>query len=379
MIKFVTGNFFDYEANIRVNTVNCVGIMGAGVALLFKNKFPEMFKEYSIACKNKEVIPGKPHIWEGEDMFSKFTIINFPTKIHWQDPSEYDYIEKGLIWMREYLLNDIKSTVTMPALGCGHGGLDWVKVKQMIIKYLGDLNSNILVFEPNSSTNKSLNVQENKILEEKDIKRLFPSDMYYPEKLKGRSSLELFYQGNIELFARKKISIIVNSKPEEREKKALIAFIEELPNDDFVFLLGFNNNYEIDLAKEVLLKGFKVIIVIPYGILHLKIRTDLTNILDYNNVALVSITTPDQIMKGYSSLNAFKFRVKVTDILLINALNYDRFINLENDLNLPNCKIFYLNYWSSKVDFFDRLSAIKIGLNPNTMKPNTKQLINSLR
>jgi len=74
MIKFVKGDFFDYEADIRINTVNCVGVMGAGVALLFKNKFPDMFKDYSNACSKGIVIPGKPHVWLDNDMFKKTTI-----------------------------------------------------------------------------------------------------------------------------------------------------------------------------------------------------------------------------------------------------------------------------------------------------------------
>ena len=100
MIEFVTGNFFDYDADIRVNTVNCVGVMGAGVALMFKNKFPAMFNDYYRACKENKVAPGIPHIWEEVDLFSSLIIINFPTKVHWKNPSEYEYIEKGLVWLR---------------------------------------------------------------------------------------------------------------------------------------------------------------------------------------------------------------------------------------------------------------------------------------
>lgn len=145
MIEFVAGDFFDYVADIRVNTVNCVGVMGAGVALLFKDRFPDMFIDYFKACENKEIKPGKPHVWHDNNMFSKTTIINFPTKIHWENPSEYEFVEKGLVWLKEYLINKEYSTVTLPALGCGHGGLDWNVVKELIIKYLGDVKAKILV------------------------------------------------------------------------------------------------------------------------------------------------------------------------------------------------------------------------------------------
>ncbi|PKP18134.1 MAG: hypothetical protein CVU05_14185, partial [Bacteroidetes bacterium HGW-Bacteroidetes-21] len=141
MLKFVTGDFFDYKADLRINTVNCVGVMGAGVALLFKNKYPDMFKEYQKACQNNEVQPGKPHVWQDNDMFSKTTIINFPTKVHWKNPSEYEYIEKGLKWLKVYLSDKENSTLTLPALGCGHGGLDWERVKSMIKNYLGGVRT----------------------------------------------------------------------------------------------------------------------------------------------------------------------------------------------------------------------------------------------
>ncbi|MEM7979483.1 macro domain-containing protein, partial [Morganella morganii] len=154
MLEFVKGNFFDFDADIRVNTVNCVGVMGAGVALAFKNKYPEMFKEYVRQCKANEISPGKPSVWKKEDMFSKgVEIINFPTKDHWRNPSEYEYIESGLIWLSDYLRNKEGLTITLPALGCGHGGLDWNNVKQLILKYLTDTKNNILVFEPESSKN----------------------------------------------------------------------------------------------------------------------------------------------------------------------------------------------------------------------------------
>ena len=152
MLEFVKGDFFDFDADIRVNTVNCVGVMGAGVALAFKNKYPEMFKEYVRQCKEKEIAPGKPSVWKQGDMFSKgLEIINFPTKNHWRNPSEYEYVENGLIWLSKYLEDKQGLTITLPALGCGHGGLDWRRVKRLIIKYLEGKSNRILVFEPEAS------------------------------------------------------------------------------------------------------------------------------------------------------------------------------------------------------------------------------------
>ncbi|MBS4025396.1 MAG: macro domain-containing protein [Clostridia bacterium] len=378
MIEFVSGDIFDYDANIRVNTVNCVGIMGAGVALMFKNRYPDMFVDYADACRRNEVKPGKPHVWEHVDLLSQCTIVNLPTKVHWKNPSKYEYIEKGLIWLRQFLINKENSIVTLPALGCGHGGLEWEKVREMIIQYLGDVTSKILVFEPSSSTkalNQSVHDTE---LEIQDIHKLLPNDKLYPSKLIGRSALEIYYKGNIELLKSKSVAIVVNPKSTDREKNALLQVINELPNSEFVFLLGFSNSYETELAKEILSKGFRVVISIPYGILQLKVRKDLESYWDYKKIAVLSTTSPKQIWKNYEGVNSLRFRLKLANITLINSLEIENLKRYENDIKKSVNKIFYINYWNRDVDFFNRLTAQRIGLNPNTGKPNVLPLLDSL-
>ena len=155
---------FDIPADIPINTVNCVGVMGIGVALEFKKRFPKMFKAYKRECKDKNIKPGKPHVWLHWYAlnYKKLIIINFPTKIHWRNPSKYSYIELGLIWLAKFLKDydygEVK--VTLPALGCGHGGLNWNKVKLLIEKYLGELEVVIYVFEPSNSRNMK-NIHKN--------------------------------------------------------------------------------------------------------------------------------------------------------------------------------------------------------------------------
>ncbi|MFH0904043.1 MAG: macro domain-containing protein [Methanobacteriota archaeon] len=145
MITFTSGNLLDIPADIRINTVNCVGVMGAGVALAFRKKYPEMFREYQKACKSGNIMPGKLFIWKN---FSGDWIINVPTKRHWKELSRYEDIESGLIALHDYLKDKGHVRVVLPALGCGHGGLDWERVKIMIKKYLGELEAMIMVFEP---------------------------------------------------------------------------------------------------------------------------------------------------------------------------------------------------------------------------------------
>lgn len=236
MIKSVEGNIFDFKADIRINTVNCYGAMGAGVALMFKNRYPEMFKDYYKACQNKEVKPGKPHVWINHDsLFAEeagLVIINFPTKDHWKQPSEYSYIKDGLVWLKNYLSQDDfqGKTLTMPALGCGHGGLDWTRVKPMIMDILADLPLYILLFEPASSRTSTLTL-ENSILKElnrANIEIITPDSENYPLSMKGNSSLNLYVKNNISFLNKKTIDLFINPKATDREFEALLSCVDSL-------------------------------------------------------------------------------------------------------------------------------------------------------
>jgi len=96
MIEYKNGDIFNSDVEAIVNTVNCVGIMGRGLALQFKNKFPQNFKEYAVACKNEQVQPGKMHIYQTGQLTNPKYIINFPTKRHWKGKSKIEDIENGL-------------------------------------------------------------------------------------------------------------------------------------------------------------------------------------------------------------------------------------------------------------------------------------------
>ncbi len=150
MIKYVKGNIFDSSAEALVNTVNTVGVMGKGIALQFKKAFPNNFKAYVTACENGEIETGKLFVYTDQNIDTgEKIIINFPTKKHWRNPSEYSYIEQGLddlIKVVERL--NIKS-IAIPPLGAGNGGLQWKKVKEIIEEKLEKINVEIVVYEPN--------------------------------------------------------------------------------------------------------------------------------------------------------------------------------------------------------------------------------------
>jgi O-acetyl-ADP-ribose deacetylase (regulator of RNase III) len=132
MIEYKEGNLLESEAEALVNTVNCVGVMGKGIALQFKQAFPDNFKKYEKACKNSLVTPGQMFVVPTESIFNPQYIINFPTKRHWKGKSNIEDIKSGLIaFIKTIHKYEIKS-VAIPPLGCGNGGLDWNEVKPLI-------------------------------------------------------------------------------------------------------------------------------------------------------------------------------------------------------------------------------------------------------
>jgi len=150
----MSGDMFDVGADIIVNTVNCVGVMGCGVAAKFKQRYPKMYKEYRRECTNGKIFPGV--LWNYLNDGDGVLIVNFPTKDHWRNPSKYSYISNGLKALRSFLekKGDFHISVAIPALGCGHGGLDWDIVSDMIKESLGDLqNATVYVFNPQASKN----------------------------------------------------------------------------------------------------------------------------------------------------------------------------------------------------------------------------------
>lgn len=152
MIHYKVGNLLDSEAEALVNTVNTVGVMGKGIALQFKNMFPNNFKLYSIACKNKDLKIGKLLVHKEETLLSgNKVIINFPTKTDWRLPSEYEYIELGLKELVNVIIENKIKSIAIPPLGSGNGGLDWHKVKPILEEYLKNLDCDIYIYEPNNS------------------------------------------------------------------------------------------------------------------------------------------------------------------------------------------------------------------------------------
>lgn len=156
MIKFVKGNLLNANTEALVNTVNTVGVMGKGIALQFKNCFPNNFKIYHDACKNKTFTTGQILTVQEGDLLNQKYILNFPTKAHWRSPSKIEYIETGLVALKNEIKKHKIKSIAIPPLGCGNGGLNWKIVKELMVGELEDLDLEIHIYEPNEKIKQVL-------------------------------------------------------------------------------------------------------------------------------------------------------------------------------------------------------------------------------
>lgn len=151
-ITFTRGNLLDSDAEAIVNTVNCVGVMGRGIALQMRNAFPANFRAYEAACKRGDIRPGRVFTTATDELGNPRYVINFPTKRHWRGKSRLDDIESGLIALVDEVRRLGIHSVALPPLGCGLGGLDWKDVRPRIEEALATLSDvRATVFEPSGT------------------------------------------------------------------------------------------------------------------------------------------------------------------------------------------------------------------------------------
>lgn len=149
MIRYTQGNLLHADTEAVVNTVNTVGVMGKGIALAFKETYPENFAEYEAACRAHLLRTGHMLVTENRSLHGPRWIIHFPTKQHWRQPSRFEWITAGLTDLRQVILDRHIRSIAIPPLGCGNGGLDWRQVKPAVEAALGDLREvDVRVYEP---------------------------------------------------------------------------------------------------------------------------------------------------------------------------------------------------------------------------------------
>jgi O-acetyl-ADP-ribose deacetylase (regulator of RNase III) len=177
MTRFLQGNLLDAPTEAMVNTVNTVGVMGKGIALMFKEAFPDNFRSYDEAVKRKEVRIGRMFVTENRTLDGPKWLINFPTKKHWRQPSQLEWIVDGLRDLRRVIEEKRIRSIALPPLGCGNGGLDWSEVRPEIERALGGLDDvDVWVFEP---TPKYQNVAKRT-----GVKKLTPARVLVAEMIR---------------------------------------------------------------------------------------------------------------------------------------------------------------------------------------------------
>lgn len=166
LIKYKSGNIFDSSMQTIVNTVNCVGVMGAGIAKTAKKLYPQMYEDYVQRCKKKLVEPGKPYLWVNPTKKGHW-VLNFPTKDHWKNPSRIEWIEKGLSYFLKHYNKWGIQSIAFPALGCGNGGLWWIDVNLIMEQYLANVDIPVEIYKPRITvTEKAVMYSKQIILKE---------------------------------------------------------------------------------------------------------------------------------------------------------------------------------------------------------------------
>jgi O-acetyl-ADP-ribose deacetylase (regulator of RNase III)/uncharacterized protein YwgA len=177
MVKVSMGDILESNAQTLVNTVNCVGVMGKGIALKFKERFPDMFNDYVERCNRNEVRLGKPYLFK---RLTPSWILNFPTKGHWRSVSRIEDIVKGLKYLLQYYKEWGITSLAVPPLGCGQGQLEWKIVGPTLFRYLSQLEIPVELYAPYGTPHEEL--QPEFLDQEIDIKHAEPG--LAPERVK---------------------------------------------------------------------------------------------------------------------------------------------------------------------------------------------------
>lgn len=147
MIELTRGDIFQSNCEVLVNPVNCVGVSGKGLALEFKNKYPDNHLHYNGWCDNVKPKPGDIYDWRTGEMFPKY-IFNLTTKNHWRDPSKLSWIDTGCFRLRKFCEELNIQSIACPPIGCGLGGLDWEEVRNTLINYFENYEGRLVIYGP---------------------------------------------------------------------------------------------------------------------------------------------------------------------------------------------------------------------------------------
>jgi len=246
-------------------------------------------------------------------------------------------------------------------LGCGHGGLDWNKVKSLIKKYLDGLEATIYVFEPSDShkLERSLNQEQVKQLEDEGIKEILPSDTLYPEQLRGRSASSIYVRGNKDTLRTKCLSILPSKQISERESNALLTCLQSLFKAEITVVTGYSSSDRLIIRKALEAKH-NVVICLEEGILQFRVRKDILDCWDDSLVTVISSLPP---LKKWGRQNlgiSTRLKLSLGKAVFTSDQEPLWLIRFSEDIMQHNRNMFYINYGSltPKIsDFYSKINA----------------------
>lgn len=377
MIEFIRGDLFEQPAQIRINTVNCVGVMGAGVALAFKQRYPEMYRDYVRACRRGDIRPGEIHVWRplGEDW-----IINFPTKRDWREPSRIDDIGAGLDALKRYLQPLGPVTVALPALGCGHGGLDWTQVSQLIESKLSGLDAHFYVFEPAASVNagrKNGSVSTDHILSAEKLGfKYLPPDQHSTSL--GRYGR--FVKGPAIRLYEPWVAIVPSRQPSQREISALQSLASQLvavaPSP--VLALIRHNKGSDAIASLFAEAELGVVLIDPAGVLTHKPPKALNKNEHSYDITTLSVASPTEKWGRQLLRQAHEIHQSNAAAMLISDPHPEWLLKRRKDA--PKLPISFLRYDGMADSLRDALTergAKPLGRRASDKAPKLEPLLNA--
>lgn len=192
MISYTKGDIFDSTAEAIVNTVNTQGVMGKGLALQFKERYPANYKAYRAACKAGHVRVGEMFVTEASSglLSPRRLIVNFPTKTEWRKPSEYSYITEGLVALRTLIESAKIKSIAIPPLGSSNGGLSWPVVRKMIEDALADIDCDVIIYEPNDAIAARMRSEKVKLTPARAMLISVMADMMADEEMPSEFACE---------------------------------------------------------------------------------------------------------------------------------------------------------------------------------------------
>ena len=376
MIEFVHGDMFATSADVRVNTVNCVGVMGAGVALAFKRRYPEMFEAYVHDCEDGLVRPGRLQVWRS---LNGECVVNFPTKRHWRDRSRYEDIESGLDALRAYLSDCGPVSVTVPALGCGHGGLDWDRVSAMIQSKLDGVEAHIRVFSPIESRRAGRNAVEEMTADEVENARR----LGFTKLSDAQTSDEVFVRGDLDSLKRSWIAVMPSRAPGKRELSALQTIASELVRSKVqstVALLHTSQASE-EVAQIFADGGIDTIMLLPFGILTRKSIVRRASQKRWRTITLASVGRPGSEWSWSFLARSAEILREHSPVVLISEPDPRWFVDRGASF-WQRRQSFFLRYDGLTKDTRERLAelnALPIGRTSEGGSPNLENLLAAYR